>query len=85
MAELKERRGKSRSTIYSEISRGLFLRPFRLGPRAGGWFQHESDLVDAARAAGKSDKEIRQLVANLEAARGADFDRLLKDSNLSSS
>jgi prophage regulatory protein len=64
--------GYSRSTIYLRISQGLWPRPVRLGPRAVGWPASEVAAVNAARIAGKSDQEVRALVARLELIRGGD-------------
>lgn len=61
--------GVSRSTIYLRISQGLFTLPVKLGPRAVGWPAREVAAIGAARIAGKSDSEIRSLVAKLHAAR----------------
>jgi prophage regulatory protein len=63
--------GGSRSTIYLRISQGLFPKPVHLGARAVGWPSTEIETLNAARIAGKSDDEIRRLVAKMEAARGA--------------
>ena len=63
--------GYSRSTIYLRIAQGLWPKPISLGPRAVGWPATEVAAVNAARIAGKSDDEIRALVANLEADRKA--------------
>ena len=63
--------GYSRSTIYLRIAQGLWPKPVSLGPRAVGWPATEVAAVNAARIAGKSDDEIRALVANLEADRKA--------------
>lgn len=63
--------GLSRSTTYLHISQGLWPRPVSLGARAVGFPADECDAVIAARIAGRSDDEIRQLVAQLEAARKA--------------
>lgn len=67
-AVLKER-GKSRSSHYNDIQQGLFTRPVPIGARAVGWPAHEVSALNAARIAGKTDEEIRALVAKLEAAR----------------
>ena len=65
--------GYSRSTIYLRISQGLWPKPVSLGPRAVGWPAGEVSAINAARIAGKSDTEIRTLVAQLELDRsGAD-------------
>ena len=61
--------GDSRSTFYSRISKGLWTRPVSIGPRAVAWPASEVAALNAARIAGKSDDEIRQLVARLHAAR----------------
>lgn len=61
--------GYSRSTIYLRISEGLWPKPVSLGPRAVGWPAGEVSAVNAARIAGKSDTEIRTLVAQLERER----------------
>lgn len=66
---VKAQSGLSRSTVYLRISQGLWPRPVSLGARAVGWPASEVAAVNAARIAGKSDGEVRQLVAKLEASR----------------
>lgn len=61
--------GYSRSTIYLRISQRLFVKPVSLGARAVGWPAHEISSLNAARIAGKSEAEIRALVARLETSR----------------
>ncbi len=61
--------GLSRSSLYSRISEGLWPKPVSLGARAVGWPSNEVAAVIVARIAGKSNEEVRQLVADLEAAR----------------
>jgi prophage regulatory protein len=61
--------GYSRSAIYQRIAQGLWPKQVVLGPRTVGWPAHEVDAVNAARIAGKSDDDIRRLVAVLHAAR----------------
>lgn len=61
--------GYSRSTIYLRISQRLFVKPVSLGARAVGWPAHEVSALNAARIAGKTEAEIRTLVAKLEASR----------------
>ena len=63
--------GYSRSTLYLRISQGLWTRGVALGPRAVGWPASEVAAINAARIAGRSDDEIRTLVTNLHAERGA--------------
>lgn len=64
-------RGRSRSSHYEDIKQGLFTRPVHIGHRAVGWPAYETEVLNAARIAGKSDEEIRALVLKLEAARKA--------------
>jgi prophage regulatory protein len=61
--------GKSRSTIYREITKNLFPKPVQIGGERVAWPANEVAAINAARIAGKSDDEIRCLVAELEAAR----------------
>ena len=64
-------RGRSRSTHYLDIQQGLFTRPVAIGARSVGWPEHEVEAINEARIAGKGDADVRNLVANLEAARKA--------------
>jgi prophage regulatory protein len=66
---VKTQSGLSRSTIYLRISERLWTKPVALGPRAVGWPSDEVAALIAARIAGKTEDEIRALVAKLEAAR----------------
>jgi prophage regulatory protein len=66
---VKSESGLSRSTIYLRIDQGLWTKPVSLGARAVGWPSDEVAAINAARIAGKTDEEVRSLVAKLEAAR----------------
>ena len=66
---VKSESGLSRSSIYLRISQGLWTKPISLGARAVGWPSSEVAAINAARIAGKTNKEIRALVMKLEAAR----------------
>lgn len=61
--------GYARSTLYLRMSQGLWPKPVSLGARAVGWPAYEVDAINAARIAGKSDLEIRELVQHLESKR----------------
>lgn len=67
-AVLRER-GRSRSSHYLDIQQGLYTQPVIIGLRAVGWPVNEVASLNAARIAGKTDKEIRELVSKLETAR----------------
>jgi prophage regulatory protein len=66
---VKSESGLSRSTIYLRIAQGLWTKPVSLGARAVGWPSDEVAAINAARIAGKTDEEVRVLVAKLEAVR----------------
>jgi prophage regulatory protein len=61
--------GYRRSTLYLRIAQGLWTRPVHIGARAVGWPLAEVAALNSARISGKSDKEIRDLVDLLTAAR----------------
>lgn len=69
LRDVLQRYGKSRSTVYLEIRRGVWPQPIALGGRLSGWLESETDAMIRARVAGKSDEEIRQLVTELVSAR----------------
>ena len=69
MPDVKRESGLSRSTLYLRITQGLWTKPVALGLRAVGWPNDEVAALNAARIAGKTEDEIRDLVAKLEAAR----------------
>ena len=66
---IKASTGLSRSTIYLRIADGVFTRPVSLGGRAVGWPAREVEMLNAARIAGRTDEQMRDLVAALEASR----------------
>jgi prophage regulatory protein len=68
--------GLPRSTLYLRMTQKLWVRPVRLGPRSVGWFAHECAAINAARAAGWSDDEIKELVARLEKDRLTAIERV---------
>lgn len=67
--ELLERFGFSKTTLHTKISKKLFPPPISIGDRAVAWPSHELDLILSAMVAGKSDDEMRTLVADLVAKR----------------
>ena len=72
---VQDETGMSRSGIYLAMARGLFPKVVRLGPHTVGWLAVEITKINAARVAGCSDAEIRELVLRLEAARSTALDR----------
>jgi len=63
--------GHARSTVYFMVERGLLPKAIKIGERASAWPESEIAAINAARIAGKSNDEIRRLVADLEQQRGA--------------
>ena len=61
--------GLSRSSVYGHIAKGLLPKPIQISSRAVAWLSHETDAIIAARIAGKSDDEIRELVTELMSQR----------------
>lgn len=66
LPDVKSRTGLSRSTIYLQVHQGRFPSPVNLGLRAVGWVESEVATWLATRIAGKTDDEVRQLVATME-------------------
>ena len=64
-----DRTGKPKSTVYRDIGDGLLPPPVRIGERASAWPDDEIDAINLARLRGQSNDKIRQLVAELVAAR----------------
>ena len=58
-----------RRAARNAIRAGLFTTGVAIGQRAKGWPDYEAQAIAAARVAGKSDDEIRQLVKSLHAKR----------------
>lgn len=61
--------GKPCSSLYADISRGLFPPAVSLGAKSVGWPESEVAAINAARIAGKTDDEIRTIVSDLVARR----------------
>lgn len=61
--------GLTRSPLYDQMGKGLFVKPVKIGPRAAAIPAHEVKALVDARIAGKSDAEIRALVEKLHADR----------------
>ena len=66
LPQVIENTGLARSTIYLRIEQGLLPKPVSLGGKAVGWPASEISQINAARIAGKSNEEIKNLVDELE-------------------
>lgn len=70
MPEVKAETGhRSHASIYNAVRAGLFTKPVPIGQRSVGWPDSEVQLLNAARIAGQSDAQIRDLVNRLHAKR----------------
>lgn len=70
MSAVKAETGhRSHASVYNAIRVGLFTKPVSIGERAVGWPDSEVQAINAARIAGKSETEIRELVSRLHAKR----------------
>ena len=59
----------SNSSVYAHVADETLVPPIKIGPRASGWVEQEVDIIIAARIAGMTDAEIRDLVRKLVAQR----------------
>lgn len=72
--------GVSSATLGRRIREGIFVRPIRCGgaaARAVGWARSEVLAVQAAILEGADDGQLRNLVADIHAARGRGLEELL--------
>lgn len=60
---------RSHASIYNAVRAGLFTKPVSIGERAVGWPDNEVRAINAARIAGWSESEIRELVSRLHSKR----------------
>lgn len=60
---------RSDASPYNAIRNGLFTTGVAIGQRSRGWPDYEVKAIAAARIAGRSDDEIRDLVKALHAQR----------------
>jgi prophage regulatory protein len=67
---VKDRFGhRADASVYNAIKDGLCTTGVAIGQRAKGWPDYEIDAINAARVAGKSADQIRELVKVLHAKR----------------
>ena len=60
---------RSHASIYTAIKAGLFTSGVAIGQRSKGWPSYEVQAINAARIAGNSEAEIKELVNRLHAKR----------------
>jgi prophage regulatory protein len=60
---------RSHASIYTAIKAGLFTTGVAIGQRSVGWPDTEVKAINAARIAGKSESEIKELVNRLHMLR----------------
>jgi prophage regulatory protein len=60
---------RSTASIYNLINKGLWPKPVKINVRSVGWPDGEILAINAARIAGQTDDQIRELVQRLHAKR----------------
>lgn len=60
---------RSNASIYGLIRDGLWTRGVKISERSSGWPDYEVKAICAARIAGQTDDQIRELVKRLHAKR----------------
>lgn len=75
----RKRLGVGRGTFYDAMSKGLMVRPVKIGARAAAIPEYELDQIIAARIAGKSDCEVRGLVERIHAERARIADQFFPE------
>lgn len=60
---------RSDASVYNGVRNGTLTTGVAIGQRSRGWPDYEVKAIVAARIAGKSDDEIRELVLVLHAKR----------------
>lgn len=76
--EIRVLTGLSTTTQFEQIKSGLLPKYIVLSARSVGLFEHEALAIVSARAAGKSDDEIRAIVKALLKQREQSANDLLK-------
>ena len=72
IAAVCELTGRKRSSQYNDIKNGLMTAPVRAGANTKAWPAHEVQAIIRARIAGKTDDELRALVARLHDERAVE-------------
>ena len=60
---------RSDASPYNEIRDGLLTSGVAIGQRSKGWPDYEVQAIAAARVAGQTDEQLRELVKRLHAKR----------------
>ena len=60
---------RSNASIYNNVRAGTWTDPVKIGERSSGWPDYEVKAICAARIAGQTDDEIRELVKRLHTRR----------------
>jgi prophage regulatory protein len=68
-AEVLQATGISNTTLFEQIKDFKFIKGFNIGGRAVGWFEHEVAAIIMARAAGRSEDELKSLIELMTAKR----------------
>ena len=75
--EVEAQSGLKKSMVYNLVSRGEFCPPVKISERSVAWISDEIEAINAARIAGQSNDQIRELVKTLMAKRKKLADEVL--------
>lgn len=67
--QLADRWESSRPTIWRWVTKGLLPPPVKFSAGTSRWPPYEIDAIEAARLAGSSDDDVRELVKEILANR----------------
>jgi|GEM_PF-786688 len=77
-AEAHKTLALGRTAVIEAINAGLLPPTIPLGARAVGYLRHELEVIIAARAAGRTEADIKELVAQLVSSREETLSALTK-------
>ena len=69
LSDVLEYQCRSRSSHSRDIENGFCTKPIKIGPRSIVWLANELEQIRAARIAGLSDGDIKELVQHLHEER----------------
>lgn len=69
MDDVLRRMDGSRSTLYSQMDKGLFPQSVKIGKRRVAWLEHEINAMMRAYVSSPSEEELRAFVKKLEVKR----------------
>ncbi len=78
LSEIIKAAKRCKSSIYDDIKEGTFPPGFPTGPKSVAWFEYESEVVTAAKAAGQTKEQLQVLVISIIEKRKEVFKEIYK-------